>query len=70
MIQKRRVSGLQNDVITLYRILLRKAKSKDIINDNKYTNINSLYRFVIKSFKENAYSIEKNDFMKIEHMLR
>lgn len=67
---KLRVSGLQKDVITLYRLLLRKAKSKDIINNNKYTNSNSLYHFVAKSFKENAYSIEKNDFMKIEHMLR
>jgi len=66
----RRVSGLQYDVIKLYRLLLRKSKSKDVINNNKYTNSNSLYHFVVKSFKENAYSIEKNDFMKIEHMLR
>ena len=55
----KRVSGLQYDVITLYRILLRKAKSKDKINNNKYTNSNSLYHFVVKSFKENAYNIEK-----------
>jgi len=66
----RRVSGLQYDVISLYRKLLRKAKLKDVNNDNNFKNHNSLYNFVVKKFKENAYSIEKNDFMKIEHMLR
>ena len=66
----KRVSGLQSDVLSLYRKLLRKAKLRDINNNNHFNNHNSLYNFVIKKFKENAYAIEKNDFMKIEHMLR
>ena len=66
----RRLSGLQYDVISLYRQLLRKAKLKDVNNDNHFDNYNSLYNFIVKKFKEDAYAIKKNDFMQIEHMLR
>ena len=51
-------SGLQQDVIKLYREMLKCAKSK---NDPK------LYQFVAKEFKSRAHSVGKKEFDAIEH---
>lgn len=57
-----RLSGLQLDVIKLYRNLLRCAKNKS----NKF----ELRKLIRENFREKAQGIEKHDFHKIEHFLR
>lgn len=56
-----RASGLQRDVLHLYRDLLRAAKLK---------GGPSTARFVREEFREKAFNVQKNDFKKIEHLLR
>ena len=53
-------SGLQLDVLKLYRNLLRAARKKDT----------RLVRIVSDEFRNRANSISKHDFMTIEHNLR
>ena len=56
-----RLSGLQLDVLKLYRTLLKSALKKD----NKH-----LVNFVKNEFRDKALSISKTDFKMIEHSLR
>ena len=56
-----RASGLQRDVLHLYRDLLRAARLK---------GGPSTARFVREEFREKALSVQKNDFKMIEHLLR
>jgi hypothetical protein len=55
-----RHSGLQKDVLKLYRVLLRTAQTKDP----------RLVAVVAKEFRAKAVSVEKKDFNLIEHYLR
>ena len=59
-----RYSGLQQDVLSLYRSLLRSAKRKDPNNQH------NLVSFVKSEFRAKAHSVKKTDFRTIEHMLR
>ena len=59
-----RLSGLQVDVLILYRSLLRTAKSKDPMG------VSGLQGFVKQKFRENATSVSRNEFKLIEHLLR
>ena len=56
-----RLSGLQLDVLKLYRALLKSAHKKE----NK-----DLIHFVKNEFRLKALSISKTDFKMIEHSLR
>ena len=56
-----RLSGLQLDVLQLYRALLKSAHKKE----NK-----DLIHFVKNEFRLKALSISKTDFKMIEHSLR
>ena len=58
-----RRSGLQTDVLTLYRTLLRTARSKDVEG-------NGLTNFVKQKFRERSSNINRNEFQVIEHELR
>ena len=59
-----RVSGLQLDVLSLYRRLLRAATAKDP------GRANGLHAVVRLQFREKALSLARNDFQQIEHWLR
>ncbi len=56
------LSGLQKDVLHLYRALLRTAKLKDPSG--------KLYCFVSLRFREKSNSVSRFDFKLIEHQLR
>ena len=58
------MSGLQLDVISLYRRLLRIAGSKDP------AGANGLREIVSRQFRDKALSIARSDFQQIEHWLR
>jgi len=58
-----RVSGLQRDVLSLYRLLLRAARAKDPAR----VNVGLVVR---QQFRERALGIARNDFQQIEHWLR
>ncbi len=61
----RRLSGLQKDVLSLYRTLLRS------VNKKPDPQVRLHLREVVKqSFREEAQSVNRNDFRTIEHMLR
>ena len=59
-----RKSGLQTDVLTLYRNLLKAARLKEVPGSK------TLREFVRFKFRERALSIGRNDFQTIEHELR
>jgi hypothetical protein len=56
-----KLSGLQCDVLKLYRDLLRLAKSK---------GDPSLVSTVSSEFRRRAFDVPRNDFASIEHYLR
>ena len=58
------LSGLQLDVLALYRTLLRTAKKVDKSGSGE------LERFVGRRFREKALELSKYDFKLIEHQLR
>lgn len=81
----RRLSGLQKDVLALYRALIRSASRKsdpvvkqNLVNVGKYTSLFSAstllkvlsFCAVKMQFREDARSVKKNDYQSIEHMLR
>lgn len=59
-----RHSGLQKDVLKLYRDLHRAARKKDPFNVNNFTSV------VMQEFRVKAASVTKTDFKTIEHLLR
>lgn len=59
-----RHSGLQKDVLKLYRDLHRAARKKDPLGVNNFTSI------VMQEFRVKAASVTKTDFKTIEHLLR
>eukprot|EP01032_Pedospumella_encystans_P014083 gene14083-16193_t len=68
-----RLSGLQTDVLVLYRALLKSAMAKSAQkgSDKAVRGTQSdLYQFVRQQFREKAMSIPKNDFRTLEHLLR
>ena len=56
-----RTSGLQKDIVSLYRQLLRCAKQK---------NDKGLFKFVAVEFRQKSKQVGKYDFKAIEHNLR
>ena len=56
------LSGLQKDVLHLFRALLRTARLKD--------SSGKLQRFVSLRFREESSSVSRFDFKLIEHQLR
>ena len=58
--QQRRHSGLQKEVLSLYRSLLRRAK---ILGQGNVENVR-------KTFRRDALSIPRTDIQRIEHYLR
>ena len=61
MMATTRASGLQRDVLHLYRDLLRRARAK---------GGPGTVRFVKEEFRLKAESVHKTDFKSIEHWLR
>jgi len=62
-----RLSGLQKDVLALYRGLLRSALKKDKQIHGQRDN---LYNHVRIEFREKANSVSRTEFKTIEYMLR
>ena len=60
----RRLSGLQSDVLSLYRLLLRKARTRDPDKEK------GLQRLVATQFRRKALDIARSDYQQIEHWLR
>lgn len=60
-----RKSGLQSDIFSLYRQLLRAAKAKEAP-----TQTMELSNFIKHEFRDRAFSIGRTDFRLIEHYLR
>ena len=60
MVISRGHSGLQKDVLKLFRDLLRVARSRDA----------RLVSIVSKEFRERAFQLNKNEFERIEHSIR
>lgn len=81
-----RLSGLQRDVLALYRSLLRAAKAKDGVGvgtEKKLTqqlgwsflscsnyHIITVFSTVIKEFRIQASGMGRTDFRLIEHSIR
>lgn len=59
---RRARSGLQGDVLSLLRSLLRAVKSKE--------DVTQLRSHISERFREDASSVKRSDFKKIEFMLR
>ncbi|KAF1982335.1 hypothetical protein K402DRAFT_340512 [Aulographum hederae CBS 113979] len=59
-----RLSGLQRNVVSLYRQCLRACGKKPIETRDNFR------RFVRNQFRENAAGIDKKDFAAIEYMIR
>ena len=59
-----RLSGLQSDVLSLYRRLLRLSRVKDP------DGAKGLRGVVRTQFRDKALSISRSDFQQIEHWLR
>ncbi|CAO3665394.1 hypothetical protein INT44_007403 [Umbelopsis vinacea] len=57
-----RRSGLQQDVINLYRSCFRAARQKPLANRPHF------YTFIRQQFRQ--HNLRKNDFATIEYMLR
>eukprot|EP01033_Poteriospumella_lacustris_P001589 gene1589-1154_t len=58
------LSGLQRDVLKLYRTLLRTAKNKAGVTHSP------LEKLVQRKFREEAHSVHRHDWQIIEHMIR
>lgn len=59
----KRLSGLQLEVLGLYRSLLRSAMKKG-------STKGQLYQFVRSEFRRKALDIARNDYKTIEHSIR
>ena len=55
-----KLSGLQTDVLALYRALLRAAKAKDV----------TIVPTVAAEFRRRAAAVSRTDFASVEHYLR
>ena len=62
-----RLSGLQKDVLALYRALLRTVRLKHNMSD---VDKRGLHNVVKTQFRENAGSVLVNQYQSIEHLLR
>ena len=60
-----RHSGLQRDILKLYKSFINIAKNKDKSNNN-----NNIKNLIEHEFKKNATNISKTNFQLIEHLLR
>jgi len=58
----RRLSGLQKEVLSLYRTLLREAQKKDTAED--------VMAYCRKEFRKKSLDIPNKDFRTIEHNIR
>ena len=80
----KRISGLQRDVLALYRSVLRKAHQKDISTSSTSTNNPSFHpsftsslhdprsttHYAKEEFRRRAATVKKSDFRTIEYMVR
>lgn len=72
-----RHSGLQKDVLSLYRKLLREAFKKDqaaapsaLPFTARLGQLDSSTSYAAAEFRRQASSVQRSDFKKIEYMLR
>lgn len=71
-----RLSGMQKDVLALYRRVLRAAAAKDRQTDKDTTFVRLLFhpsttiRYAKAEFRRQSESTKKSDFKKIEYMIR
>ncbi|DBA02276.1 TPA: hypothetical protein N0F65_007686 [Lagenidium giganteum] len=61
-----RHSGLQLQVLALYKTALKTARQKDIANGTS----RSTFDYVRERFRDEAFSVPRNNFAIIEHLLR
>mmetsp|Transcript_14956 Transcript_14956/g.43556 ORF Transcript_14956/g.43556 Transcript_14956/m.43556 type:complete len:98 (-) Transcript_14956:503-796(-) len=74
----KRLSGLQKDVLCLYRAILREAVKKDrsevaasaVPVSNLLSVPNSSTSYASSEFRKQSESVSRNDFRTIEHMIR
>lgn len=64
MAPAQRLSGMQRQVLSLYRGFMRAARSKDLHERRRIEQIVSM------EFRNNAKSVDKKDFTYIEYLLR
>lgn len=82
MATARALSGLQKEVLSLYRKILRQAVQKDRLKhvskpipsftsliQGKDDNHSSIH-FAAKEFRKQAQSVKRSDFKRIEYMIR
>ncbi|CAN0400059.1 unnamed protein product, partial [Phaeothamnion confervicola] len=62
-----RISGLQHEVRSLYRKVLRAAKDKERADA---VGAAGTVQFARERFRETANSVRRSDFRLIEHLLR
>jgi hypothetical protein len=66
-----RLSGIQKDVLVLYRKLLRTVMAHNVRHNPGVTLPKSpLYHVVREKFREKAHSIGNKEYQMIEHLLR
>jgi hypothetical protein len=68
-------SGLQKQVLSLYRKLLRNAYAKDCKNEinsiaKAFSDVNSSTFALREKFRKKATSVSKRDIERIEHNIR
>ncbi|GLJ45782.1 hypothetical protein SUGI_0963490 [Cryptomeria japonica] len=64
MAPAQRLSGMQKQVLSLYRAFLRSARCKE--PHQRHT----IQQVVSREFRKNATSVDKKDFNYIEYLLR
>lgn len=77
----KRLSGIQKDILSLFRLTLREAAKKDrLVNaENEKTSFASMMNnpqenptisYARKEFRRRANEVKRSDFKKIEYMIR
>lgn len=71
----KRLSGLQKDVLSLYRIILRVAFQKDSHDKSSFIqqlcyNPNTSTYYARNEFRKQAQKVQRSDFQTIEYQIR
>lgn len=75
----RRLSGVQKEVLALYRKVLREAQNKDTLQQQSSSAISfpsllqdtsSTTHYAAQEFRKQASTVKRSDFKRIEYMIR
>ena len=77
MLAGKKLSGLQKEVLSLYRTILREAAKKDSSSQHQTKNLAMLWKdpssssaYARSEFRKQTQTVKKNDFRTIEFKIR